>query len=456
MNQKSKLSADFTAELAKACLYSTKILEICRTHLKYHFLQSEAEKKIFKYIYEYTDINSQVPTIGIMGQTFGRDQDVLSFLKRVKDATIAKDQYDNMLVSLEEYIRRSRFIHVYETVGTLYSKGKHDEAIAALSKESQEIQNFALKETYYTTIFKGFEERQIKRERSEKDKALLERCTFGIHEADMITHGGPNKGTSVLLLARSGVGKSTAMRWIGLSNARLGKRVVHFQAEGTEEEVEDAYDAGWTGINTRDIEEGIIPDDKQQLIQLTRERLMATGGEIYVYASESFDSMSLNKCRDILIDVERLYGKVDMVIFDYLELFTVKGQYGSSEASERKRREDIANKITNVATEFKCVTVTATQANDIKMEKYNNPEFVLTRSEIAEFKGCLKPFSVFATLNQTDDEYDQGIMRWHFDKLRKYKKGQTIRFYQALDCGRFYDSKKTIETFYDPEKYVKR
>lgn len=444
------LTSEFVVELIKACLTYTKVLDICRKHLKYYYLITEEQKKVFKFIFESSEITGQAPTIGIIGQTYSTNTEIISLLTKVRKCIVEKEHIDEILESLETYIVESRFRILYEKLGDLYNDGKKKQAYELLIQESKLINEFHLKDNYYTTVFKDFQERQDTRHNS-KDSILLEKLTFGIHQLDDITRGGFNKGTSVLLLARSGVGKSTFLRWVGLCNARLGRRVVHFQAEGTEQECLNAYDAGWTSINLEDIEFGVIPETKKTKIIKAQRDILSNGGEIYVYASESFDSMTLNDSRDILLDIQSLHGSVDLVIYDYLELFTVKGQYGNSEAGERKRREDIANKITNISTEFKCGTITAAQAQDITQDKYNNPDFVMTRSHISEFKGMVKPFSYFFTLNQTDDEYENEIIRIYCDKFRKYKAKQTVRIYQSRTNGRFYDSSRTLKTFYNNE-----
>ena len=91
----------------------------------------------------------------------------------------------------------------------------------------------------------------------------------------------------------------------------------------------------------------------------------------------------------------------------------------------------------------------AIQANDIKPEKWDSPDYVMTRSDIGEHKGALKPFSYFCTFNQTVDEYNNGIMRIHNDKFRKYKAGQTFKIAQSMRNARFYDSQRTLNFFWD-------
>lgn len=447
MSQSQVLISDFLVELIKCCFVSDKILEICKKHLQLQYLENDQQKKLLKHMFNVHDLEGKLPTLGTLSQAFSGDKDVITLLAQIKKSNVS-DQQMIILDSFSSFIKRSRFILLYDRVGDMYNQGKHQEAIDYLDKESTSINSFNLKDTYYTRVFQDFQKRQELREREIEDRSVLnEKCVFGIPEMDAHTKGGFNKGTSVCILARSGGGKSTFLRWIGLSNARLGKRVVHFQGEGTEKDCLDTYDAGWTSIDLHEIELGIMPQSKKDKIYKTQKDIINGGGEIFVYASETFDSMSINDCREKLMEIESIYGKVDLVLFDYMEILTVNGAYSTSESGERKRREDLANKITNIAVEFKVGVATATQANDIMPKDYNNPDFVLTRHHISEYKGAIKPFSYFLTVNMTDDERERGYCRIYADKFRKYRAGLTWVICQSLSNSRFYDHKRTVEEF---------
>jgi len=442
-----QLSEDFIVEFFKACITGKTVLELGLAHLKDNFLPTDAHKKIWKNITHVYELNEVVPTIGVLSERVKGDEDAETLLVKIKQCRVT-DKKEILVNQLESFLKEMRFKELYKKVGTLYNQEKTEEAIELLARESEEIFMFNFKKDLHSKVFAHFEERQTERKQSATN-IDTSKVPTGIHPLDHYTRGGISAGTSALFLARSGVGKSTLLRWLGLHAARLGFRVVHFQAEGTEREAMDAYDAAWTSIDLEEMELGSIPVSKKVKIEKVRADIVNRKGEIFVIASEQFESMSLNDCRDHIIELEKLHGKIHLALFDYLEIFTVKGKYFNNENSERKRREDIANKITNIATEFKLATATATQANDIKPDKWNNPDYIMTRSDISEFKGALKPFSYFVTLNQTQDEYEAGVMRLFNDKFRKYKSGQTYRIFQSMRNSRFYDSKRTLESFWD-------
>lgn len=454
-----QLDEHFLLELFKSCLTSKSFLEVISKHLKFYYIPEENYKKIFEKIVQDFELLQILPTIGSLTQFFSKDkdsEDLLKILLKIRNVKVP-EQKEGLLKTFEEFIINAMFVDLYVKIGNLHNEGKKDKAIKLLSEQSAIISSFSIKGTYYSKVFSDFDKRNQERKENNKDHLGSNKVPFGIHALDYYTRGGMDKGTSTLFLGRSGTGKSTILRWIGLCAARSGLRVVHFQGEGTEKECFDAYDAAWTSIDLEDIEFGIIAHDKIASIKKANSDILASGGEIFVKASVDFEDLTINDCKDILDEIKKIHGEIDLVIFDYLEIFGVKGKYFNSETGERKRREDIANKITNIAVITNTAVATATQANDIKPDIYNNAEKVLTRSDISEFKGALKPFSNFITLNQTDDEAENQIMRLWIDKIRKYKKPfQIIRLAQALNISRFYDSKKSLEMFWDDKLNKKK
>ena len=318
----NKLHNNFIVELFKGILQNDKIHRVCRTYLGKENLQTKFQKVLFTYVMQYYDLNDKMPTLGIMSEKFKDDDDILNFLVDIKKCKI-KGNYDQIVESLEIFIKRSMFINVYNDIADLYNGDRQEDAISLMIEKSKEINNISIKESYYTKVIEDFEKRNNQRKADAlENKIMDEKCPSGIPQLDLLTQGGFNKGTSVLFLARSGGGKSLILKGVGIENARIGKRVVHFQAEGTEKECLDLYDANWTGTNIYDMEFGSINEQKYKRIINAQKEILNEKGEIFVYATESFDSMSLNKARIILEDIENTYGKIDVVIFDYLEIFT--------------------------------------------------------------------------------------------------------------------------------------
>lgn len=444
------LHSDFIVELCKTCLSNTRILGVCQQELKYIYLENQSQKKVFKFIYETFEVTQQAPTVGVIGQQYHEDGDVINFLAQVKKADKITEERV-VLEQLTDHIKKIRFKQLLVDVTDLFNKQQREQAYLMLEKQSEEIASFVFNEKTYGTVFEDYEQRQENRIEQaaliESAEKKLDKIPFGIHQLDDHTGGGGKRGTSGAYMATSGGGKSTALRWTGLHNARLGHRVVHFQLEGSEQDCYDLYDSAWTGSLTEEMALGRVNERQKLKIEKARRDILAKGGEIYVYASESFDALYIEDAREILLDIQTNIGDIDLIIFDYAELANVRGNY-SGEAGERRRRSRISEAITNLAIEFDAFVLTATQAKDIDPNDKKNPNFRLTRHHISEFKGFLKPFSYFLTINGTSEMQEQGIAILYGDKFRHHRSGVSFNIHQALDRGKFYDAKKTINEFY--------
>ena len=440
------LHSDFIVELCKTCLTNSKILGVCQKELKFTYLENEAQKNVFKFLYETHDLSKTIPTIGTIGQQFIEDKNTIDFLAQVKKSS--KIENDHIVLEyLIDHIKKIRFQKLLEDSVRLYNKQERDEAYELLAKEAEAISNFSFTKNYYGTVFKDFEKRNEEREkRAEINNETLDKIPFGIHQIDADTGGGIKRQSSAIVMASSGGGKSTALRWVGLHNARLGYRVVHFQLEGSEEDCYDLYDAAWTGTLTEDMYLGKIKPTQRRKVEKVRQDIITQGGEIYVYASETFDSLFIEDAREVLLDIRQEIGEIDLIIWDYLEISNVRGSF-NGESGERRRRNVLGERFTNLCVEFNAAGITATQASDVSPKDLKNPDFRLTRHHTAEFKGMLRPFSYFLTINATPEQKDQGIAVLYADKYRHHKAGESTPIYQSLDTGRFYNSKKTIEEF---------
>lgn len=447
--KKQTLSENYLIELFKGCLSNQNVLEVVNIHLQDNFLPEESYKKLWGAIKDSYVLTNTVPSIGVLNEKLKNDETgALKMLLDVKKCKIP--DVDNIFPTFESFIKEVRFIELYTDTGKLWNQGKQDEAIKKLAEQSDSINSFSLKEGLYGKVFTNFQARQ--EIRKNKEHTADEKIPFGIHCLDFDTRGGGRRGTSALILGRSGTGKTTFQRWVAIHAARQGMKVVHFEIEGTEQEAMESFDAAWTGTKLEDMEFGGIKKENYAKIQNVNKDIIDKGGEIFVIAPEEFGSLYIEECNDTIEELEKIYGKIDLALFDNVELFETKGRFPNSEMGERKRREAIANKITNIAVQRKLFSLATTQANDIRPDKFNNPDFVMTRSDISEFKGMIKPFSYFCTWNVTADEYTANVGRIYNDKFRKHKSGQVRTICTSMDTARFYDSHRTLLTFWNAKE----
>ena len=442
-----KLSENFILELFKVCMRNKRVFEIALQHIKYQFLPGEEYKLVWEAMLRYYEGSNKLITPGLLSQKFVDEPNVIELIADIKNAHLPDK--DSVLEQLEVFVKNRIFLAGYDKLGDLFNEGNKEGAFQHMSSIAESLNDFSIKEQYFDKVFEGFAERHSERGKKRTMGELMKpKIPTGIDCFDDLSRGGPDRGDLVLWLAQSGVGKTKCLRTIGVNSARRGYKVAHIQAEGTRDECLSGYDACWTGQKLFDIEIGSVDQETRAKIDKASKNVRTGGGEIYVESFEQFNTASLADVREIIINLEKNYGKIDVVLLDYFELFDPGDGKKYNASEERQRREALASKLKNIAVEFDVVIHTATQASTVDPAKLNNPKFVMTRYDVSEFKGVIRPFSYFITMNQTDDEKQNSLMRLHFDKVRKYKGGQTFKIYQRYDRERFYDRNRTIRELY--------
>lgn len=445
-----KLSDYFLLELFKSCFSNKTICQICVKNLKFEYLPTEDYKIIWKRIKFYFIQNNQNPSFGVIAQMereYGKAYERrMALMEKIKEIPTPKEE--DILRQLEEYIKDAIAVDFYDKFAELYGQGKTKEAQLLMRRVGEEINDFSLLSNFsFEKVFGGFKNRIFER----RIKKLLghvqaEVVGFGIDELDEYCKG-MDIGDTACILARSGVGKTKALRHVGVYYARRGMKVLHIQLEGTKYKALIGYDSTWSarkGYEFED-EEALSDDEVQNLVGICS-RLNSFGGEIFVESYEKFTRPTLVEIIGMIRDfILKMGYSPDLIIVDYLELLDPGNGVRYSLSEERHRRLAIAEGLKNIAVTFKTRVLTATQANDVSKALLDDPEFVLTRHNVSEAKSLPNPFSFFFTLNQTSTEYEENLMRIFLDKVRDHKGGQTVTIAQNYDSDRFYDRRRTLK-----------
>jgi replicative DNA helicase len=449
MAKSDTLTSNFVAELFAAALEKRTVFDIVRQYLKFSYLQIESEKKLWQWVTNRYDKTGKVPTIGQIQQHFSDDEGILEKLEEISDVEIDEQGgYELIVESFEKYIKKMKFLEANDKIADVYNRGEKDNAWDLFVKYAEDFSKFSIQDAKFETVFGDFAERQAKRKSD--DWKYRFKVPTTIDEIDYRLggeNGGPETGECVLWLGDSGAGKSQVLVHVGVSAARQGFRVAHFQLEGTKEQCLNRYDAAWTGTLYQDVKLGNINSKKMEVSKRIIKKLRKT--DIIVSSEETFNAKTLTDIRREVKEMEKKYGKIDVIIIDYLELLEVGDGHNYTPHEERFRQAKLAKGMKMLAMEFNAVVHTATQSSNIPEEQKNDPEFVITRAQLSEDKGKIRPFDIFITINQTRDESKEEVMRLHTDKLRDYKNGDPIHICNNFAYARFYDRKRTMNTDWD-------
>lgn len=448
------LASNFVTELLAIALSKRTIFDIVRQYMKFSYFQIESEKKLWQWVTNRYDKTGKIPTIGQIQQQFSEDESVLEKVAEISDVEIDEENVGSEAVILdtfERFIKKMKFLEANDKITDYYNQGKKDQAWDMFVKYADEFSKFSIQDAKFETVFGDFAKRQAHRQ--SEDYNFRFKIPTGIDEVDYRLGGetgGPETGECVLWLGDSGAGKSQVLVHCGVSAARQGHRVAHFQLEGTKEQCLNRYDAAWTGTLYSEVKLGNIPAKKMEVSKRIINKLKRS--DIIVSSEETFNAKTLVDVRRELKEMEKSYGKIDVIIIDYLELLEVGDGHNYSPSEERFRQAKLAKGMKMLAMEFNAVVHTATQSSNIPEECKNDPEFVITRAQLSEDKGKIRPFDIFITINQTRDEMKEEIMRLHTDKLRDYKNGDPIHICNNFAYARFYDRKRTMEMDWDSDE----
>lgn len=449
MAKNDVLADNFVVELFAVAFQKRTVFDIARQYLKFSYLQVESEKKLWQWVTKRFDRTGRIPTIGQIQQQFQDDESVLEKLEEISEIEVdEKGGYEMIVDTFEKFIKKMKFLEANDKITDLYNRGDKEQSWNMFVKYAEEFSKFSIQDAKFETVFGDFAERQAKRKSD--DWQFRYKIPTGIDEIDYRLggeSGGPETGECVLWLGDSGAGKSQVLVFLGISAARQGFRVAHFQLEGTKEQCLNRYDAAWTGTLYQDVKLGNITAKKMEVTKRVIQKLKRT--DIIVSSEETFNAKTLTDVRREVKEMEKTYGKIDVIIIDYLELLEVGDGHNYAPHEERFRQAKLAKGMKMLAMDFNAVVHTATQSSSIGEEQKNDPEFVITRAQLSEDKGKIRPFDIFITINQTRDEAREEIMRLHTDKLRDYKNGDPIHICNNFAYARFYDRKRTMATDWD-------
>lgn len=444
----NRLSEDYILQVLKLGFTSREHLDLLVKYLKPEYLPDESYKELWRAMRsEYSANGSKkCPNKGVITNQFRKNKEVIQILSDLTEVEI--NEKTDITRELENFLKQNMFVDSYNSVGDFYNKGQKDKAYSEFVKRAEDFVNFSLQNQSLETAFGDFRKRQVERTMSLLDGNERERIATGIDELDKYIKG-TETGEFVLIMGDSGSGKSFLGNHLGINAARRGYHVYHAQAEGTREQVMNRYDSAFTGTRYYDVKMNEFSEKNLK----TAHRSIDSGnlGEIHVRAFEQFGSVTAIDIRNDIIELKKKYP-IKYVIVDYLDLIDPGDGIIYGPNHERHRQQKVAKLLKNIAMEQNVVVVAFTQASSIPPDDLNDPDFVITRYNIAEDKGKLRPADLFITINKTRDEKKENVCRLYVDKAREHAGGQIIKIKQNLAHSRFYDRQKTMRAFYNPDE----
>lgn len=445
MSEKHKsLASTFASELIKACLTNEYILSSVSEHVESSYLPNKDYDRIVEAMGKYYRVYRKIPPVGIIEQQLSAHPTASKVFGEIANMESNATQ-EEVLEQLERYIKQVEFQKSYQLAGKLYNEKGFEHACKELQSFSEWVSEFSLQESDFVDVISTFKKRFYEnRERRNAAVKLPDVNRFYIDALDNLNNGRSLRGQLSCFLASTGVGKSHIARWIGKSACQLdGLNVLHFQLEGSKEEVVNAYSASLAVCSAFRYESGTLRDAE---VERMNETLQSLSGTLHVKAYPRFNTTVTPM--DIYNSIQafkKKHGvKPDIVIVDSIDLLSSSRSKGRSEASERFKRIDIMNDLKDIASDEQIWVVGTYQSTIENQEFVNDETKVLTEYNSSESKGIARPVTHLITLNRSDKERKEETMRLYVAKSRFFPKGDTIKIATDYENEQFYDKHRTI------------
>ncbi len=358
-------------------------------------------EKYFSYYFKYKCFPTSQLLVSIIKESFQDEGDdllknqVIEFLHRMK-----KNPHPGDLAYVKEKIldfcKRQAFKEALEKSVELISEDKFDHVLT-LMKNAVSI---GLPNTAGHDFFEDIEARFVKINRAV--------CPTGIPQVDApdILNGGLGRGEIGIVTANTGVGKSHWLVAMGANAMRVGKNVLHYTFELTEQAVGLRYDSNLCNINSSE-----VINQKERVIDFYEKNSDLGRLIIKEYPTNSASVVTIRNHIDKLL----LRGfKPNVLIIDYADIMRSTRAYDSL----RHELKLIYEELRNLAMELNIPIWTASQAN----RDSSNSEIVgLENMSEAYGKAMVADFVV--TLSRKPMEKATGSGRLFIAKNRAGKDG---------------------------------
>lgn len=401
-------------------------------------------KAMLKVLSDTMNKTGGLATFGMVEMAFPNNKDISKKIEEVKALKVP--EFEPMVEQLETFIRRQSFISVQNQISDMYNEGRPEEAMQLLEKRMYEINSFTLDKTkgkfrrVYRDLFKNMATIQMKIE----DETRRTKIPVGITTIDNITDGGIPRQDTALFIMRSGVGKSTVLKYIGWYNTSIAhNHVLHIQLEGGADEAVVKYDQMIANTTYSKIMRGEMTEETRKRVKAIVNRANTVNSDIDIYATDEMLDMTIGDLVNVIEDYKKEYGYYpDLICIDSIDLM-LSGENKKIDFDPnfiKYRLQKCAQRFKDIAKKYDCVVWTVTQTSDVPFEVWNDPTKVITRQNTEGDRTLIKPFSFVFTGNITIEEGKNNLARIYCDKLRNYQNnGIVIKIPTNYDNGFFYD-----------------
>lgn len=436
---------EFLMDLIYTCLENEYILSVVCQHIENSYLPDRESQAIMRILKQSYKDRKKAPDASIILQKLSGNKQASHFMRDILETAGAIEQ-GQCLDQIEEYIRRVKYTNAIKDSSIFYNQGKFQQSHKAIQEYVEWANIFSLHNSEFIDVIGSFESQFMENRQKHNQGNTYQPITrFYIDDLDAANEGRDLRTQLSCILAPTGVGKSHAARWIGKNACQIdGLHVLHFQLEGSKEEVVNAYAASLVECSSFKYSSGVLRNTE---LEHYKELIKGAAGTLHVKSYPKFNShVSTIDIRDSIREFKKVHHiDPDVVIIDSMDLLTDASGKKYRDDGERHKRIAVANDLKDLAADENVWMVVTYQSTIENRDWLNDEKNVLTEYNTAEAKGLARPMTHLITLNQSDNERREHTMRLNVAKSRFFEKPPFFKIATNYDNEQFYDRKRTLQ-----------
>jgi len=323
--------------------------------------------------------------------------DELQYINRLD--TSALDGADYYLDLIESFAKREAMKDAIKQAIVLIKEDRMEETEVLVRNALMISRSVDVGHKYFADV-KDRWDRTYNAEETDKYKTVLP----GLNRS---LEGGLGQKELAMVIAPPGVGKSVYLVNQAVTSMMEGRQVLYVSLEMCEDKIAQRFDSVTTLIPQSQLKEPAAQlrvDERLSIFQTN------FPGSRLVIKEFPTGTANVNTLRSLLVQLKNYEEFVpEVIIIDYLELLRpVRENQHEYQAQQR-----IAEELRGLAMENNVLLWTATQTN-----RQGRSVKIITDAELGDSYGKIRTADFAISLNQSEEEFDNGSMRAYVVKSR--------------------------------------
>jgi replicative DNA helicase len=375
--------------------------------VKPEFFEYPAHGKIFNIVKEYYERYHLLPTDDFILENAratlsGREnlsdyEDELQYINKLDTSSVSNSEY--FLDIVENFARTEAMKQAIAESVSLIRAGKVDEVEGLVKKALLVSRTVDTGQDYFESYLNRWD-RATDEEKRDKFNTFLPAI-------DKSLEGGLSKKELAMVVAPPGVGKSLFLVNQGVKSLVEGRKVLYVSLEMSEDKIAQRFDSVTTLIPQHKLKEESAKLTVKERLDLFQESFPGSRLMIKEFPT---GTASVNTLKSLLVQLKNYDDfDPDLLIIDYLELLRPLRENQHEYIAQQK----VAEELRGLAMEKSILVWTATQTN-----RQGRSVKIITDAELGDSYGKMRTCDFALSLNQTEEEFDNGKMRAYVIKSR--------------------------------------